>query len=222
MALAQLHFANRYQRQHYFVGKFFQSQYGFAFPGLSDARDHLVAITEAGGPVSGGDDGAVAGNDFGEIQVERRSQRGSLIQIRCQVGFAAREFHGKPAHATCFGKPVHLALHFVFLPFHLASKLLQRCRDALLLRARECLTDGGARDHAVACAGGGGLGFLATMLLGASLPGRLIGTALGAGAGAMLAKWHMRLDWDPDGLRASLKAVPFLGKSLSTDNRQAV
>lgn len=85
----------------------------------------------------------------------------------------------------------------------------------------EC-PDGGARDHAVACAGGGGLGFLATTLLGASLPGRLIGAALGAGAGAMLARWHMRLDWDPDGLRATLKAVPFLGKTLATDDRQAV
>lgn len=82
--------------------------------------------------------------------------------------------------------------------------------------------DGGARDHAVACAGGGGLGLLATMLLGASLPGKLIGTALGAGADAMLARWHMRLDWDPDALRATLKAVPFLGKTLSTDNQQAV
>ncbi len=76
--------------------------------------------------------------------------------------------------------------------------------------AEEC-PDGRGRDGVLAVAGGGGLGWLAGMLLGLSPMGRLLGALVGAGAGAALSRFHVRLDWDPDKARDTLKAVESLG-----------
>lgn len=89
--------------------------------------------------------------------------------------------------------------------------------SGLAYQVEEC-PDGRGRDGKVAVAAGGGVGYLAGLLLGASFGGRLLGAALGAGAGAALARWHVRLDWDPDGLRATLRQLGGAGGS----DRQAV
>lgn len=76
--------------------------------------------------------------------------------------------------------------------------------------AEEC-PDGRGRDGVLAVAGGGGLGWLAGMVLGMSPVGRIIGALVGAGAGAVLSRFHFRLDWDPDKARDTLKAAESLG-----------
>lgn len=59
-------------------------------------------------------------------------------------------------------------------------------------------------------AGGGLIGYGLTLLLGASPFGRLVGAGLGLAAGAVAAKWHVRVDWDPEALKG-LKAPPTTG-----------
>jgi hypothetical protein len=60
-----------------------------------------------------------------------------------------------------------------------------------------------SRDQLKGAAGGGLLGWGVSFLLGASPGGRLMALLLGAGAGALAAKWHLRVDWDPEALRRS-------------------
>lgn len=50
---------------------------------------------------------------------------------------------------------------------------------------------------------GGVIGWAASLVLGASPFGRLLGAGLGIAAGAVAAKWHLRVDWDPEALKAS-------------------
>jgi hypothetical protein len=49
--------------------------------------------------------------------------------------------------------------------------------------------------------GGGLVGYGLSFLLGGSSFGRLIGAGLGLAAGAVAAKWHVRVDWDPEALK---------------------
>ena len=57
-------------------------------------------------------------------------------------------------------------------------------------------------DQLKGAAGGGLIGWgAATFLLGASPFGRLLGAGLGLAAGAVAAKWHVRVDWDPEALK---------------------
>lgn len=59
------------------------------------------------------------------------------------------------------------------------------------------------RDQVKAAAGGGLVGWGLTFLLGASPAGRLLGLLVGGATGALAARWHLRVDWDPEALRRS-------------------
>jgi hypothetical protein len=48
---------------------------------------------------------------------------------------------------------------------------------------------------------GGVVGWVSTLLLGAPPFGRMLGAAAGIAVGAVAAKWHLRVDWDPEALK---------------------
>lgn len=72
----------------------------------------------------------------------------------------------------------------------------------------ESCPDCGTNDQLRAASIGGLIGWGANLLLGSSSAGRILGLGLGAAVGAVVAKWHLRLDWDPEALRGGAAPTP--------------
>lgn len=72
----------------------------------------------------------------------------------------------------------------------------------------ESCPDCGTNDQLKGAAGGGLIGWGVMLLFGGSGAGRILGLGLGAALGAVAAKWHLRVDWDPEALRGGAATTP--------------
>lgn len=66
----------------------------------------------------------------------------------------------------------------------------------------ESCPDCGTNDQLKAAAGGSLIGWGTMLLFGSSGAGRILGLGIGAALGAIAAKWHLRVDWDPEALKS--------------------
>lgn len=69
----------------------------------------------------------------------------------------------------------------------------------------ESCPDCGTNDQLKGAAGGGLIGWGVMLLFGGSSAGRILGLGIGAALGAVAAKWHLRVDWDPEALRGGAR-----------------